>query len=118
MKNKNLIYGIILLILVATVVFLLNTREKLPSQISGQCGIESCNGLDITCGPNVPDQCLALYSAGDSCRQYVNCQNVNGQCTLEKSAKFDSCKSCIEKCELESKNDPENFSQCESSCIE
>ncbi|VVB75045.1 Uncharacterised protein [Candidatus Tiddalikarchaeum anstoanum] len=26
-----------------------------------KCGIENCHGLDITCGPNIPEVCTTLY---------------------------------------------------------
>lgn len=129
-KNKNLIYGTMAFLLLAVLsIFIWNNYQiqvqerpnkpiKLPPQISGKCGIENCNGLDITCGPNVPDGCPAIYAAGDNCRQYANCRVVNGQCRLEKTSKFDSCKSCVEKCEQDYKNDPDNVLECESKCAE
>ena len=132
MKNKNLIYGIriiIVLVLVILVIFIWNNYQiqvqerpdkpiKLPPQLSGRCEIENCNGLDITCGPNVPAGCPAMYQAGDNCRQYANCQVVKGQCTLVKAPKFDSCKSCIEKCEQNYPDDQIKFFECGSSCAE
>lgn len=130
MKKKNLIYAIIVaLILIVSSIFILNSYQiqvqerpdkliKLPPQISGECGIESCRGLDITCGPNVPESCDLMYMAGDNCRQYVNCQTVKGQCQLVKSPKFDSCKLCVEKCEQNFQNDQIKFFECESGCAE
>ena len=63
------------------------------------CGIENCHGLDISCGPNVPDACTAMYQLGDFCRQYANCSIINGSCALEQNQEFLTCKSCIEDCE-------------------
>ena len=126
MKNKSLIYGIIaLLLFVILSVFFWNNYQiqerpdkpiKLPPQISGKCGIENCHGLDITCGPNVPDACTAMYMAGDNCRQYASCQIIDELCTLEKTTKFDNCKSCVEKCEIDYTDDPTKFFECESKC--
>lgn len=130
MKNKNLIYGIIALIfLVVLFLFIWNNYQiqfqerqgkpiKLPPQISGECGMENCHGLDITCGPNIPEVCDKMYAAGDNCRQFASCQTINGQCKLEKTPKFDSCKSCVEKCEQDSQDDPIKFFECESECAE
>jgi len=91
---------------------------KLPPQISEKCGIENCHGLDITCGPNVADVCTEIYMAGDNCRRYANCQTIDGQCVLEKTPKFDSCKSCVEKCGIDYKDNQIEFFQCESKCAE
>lgn len=129
-KNKNLIYAItVALILIVSFIFIWNTYSiqiqekpvkpiKLPPPISGKCGIENCHGLDIICGPAVPDVCDTSYMAGDSCRQYASCQSVDGRCELEKSPKFDNCKSCVEKCEQDFQNDQIKFFECESKCAE
>ncbi len=91
-------------------------EEKAP--ITEKCGIENCHGLDITCGPNVPEICDLMYGAGDNCRQYASCQKTNGQCQLVKTNKFNDCKFCVEKCEQNFKNNQIDFFQCESKCTE
>lgn len=128
MKNKNLIYGVVtFLFLAGLFLFIWNNYQiqvqerpdkpiKLPPQISGNCGIENCHGLDITCGSDVPQACDMMYAAGDNCRQFASCQTIDGQCKLEKTPKFDSCKSCVEKCELNYKDDQIKFFDCESKC--
>lgn len=131
MKNKNLIYGIaVAFVLIVLAIFIWNNYQiqvqerpekpiKLPPQISGECGMQNCHGMNITCGyVNVPQACDMMYMAGDNCRQYASCQSVDGQCKLEKSLKFDSCKSCVEKCELDYKDDQIKFFECESRCSE
>jgi hypothetical protein len=128
MKNKNLVYGIIALLFLAVLyVYVWNNYQiqerpdkpiKLPPQISGSCGMENCHGLDIACGPNVPAACTEMYMAGDNCRQYASCQAIDGQCILEKTPKFDSCKSCVEKCGTDYKDNQIEFFQCESKCAE
>ncbi|MBU2028645.1 hypothetical protein KJ761_02010 [Patescibacteria group bacterium] len=90
--------------------------KKLFSPISTKCGMENCHGLDITCGPNIPEMCDEMFAAGDGCRQYASCQVIDGQCRLEKSSEFDSCKYCIEKCEIDYPNDLSNSFECESKC--
>lgn len=128
-KNKKLIYGAMIVFLIGLSLFIWNNYQvqvqeksdkpiKPPPQISGACGIESCHGLNITCGPNVPERCDLMYMAGDNCRQFANCQTIDGQCQLIQNQKFDDCKSCVEKCELEYKSDQINFFQCESKCAE
>lgn len=83
---------------------------------TGKCGIENCHGMDIVCGPNVAEICTEIYMAGDNCRQYASCQNIDGQCQLVKSAKFDACKTCMEKCTADHTDDPTGFFQCENKC--
>lgn len=127
-NNNNLWYALLAgaLVLVAVTFFWNNyqvqiqTRTdkpiKIPKAISKQCGIESCHGLDITCGPNVPEACTMMYMAGDNCRQFVNCAIIDNQCQLSASPKFDNCKNCVQKCEQAFKNDQIKFFECESGC--
>ena len=89
-----------------------------PAQPSGTCGIENCHGMDITCGANPAQICTDLYAAGDNCRRYANCAIVAGKCQLQQSAKFDGCKTCVEKCTSANKTDQIAFFQCESKCAE
>ena len=91
--------------------------DKLPPQAAAKCGIESCHGLDITCGPNIPEACDTMYTPSDGCRQYASCQTTDGQCKLEKTPKFDSCKACVEKCAKDFPNDPSKGYDCESGCM-
>ena len=128
MENKKIIYGIAILFLIGLSLFIWNNYQvqiqeraikpiKLPSQFSGKCGIESCHGLDITCGPNVPEVCDAMYMGGDNCRQYASCQIVDKKCQLVKNQKFNDCKSCVEKCSVDFKDDQIKFFECESKCV-
>jgi hypothetical protein len=61
------------------------------------CGFTSCHGLDLACG-QPPQACTATYQLGDRCRQYAYCTNANGSCTLVRTAAFDTCKSCMDRC--------------------
>jgi hypothetical protein len=86
---------------------------------SGNCGIKNCHGLDVVCGYiDTRLACNAMYGAGDNCRQFVSCKEVNGQCVTETSSRFDVCKTCVERCEKENKDDPPRFFECESKCAE
>lgn len=139
-NREKLIYGGVgLLLIVAVAFFVVNNQSgvdnktngtgkvedvddtdktvKTPSQPSGKCGMENCHGLEITCGAKVPDACTEMYAMGDGCRQFASCKNIDGKCSLDKTPKFDSCKSCVEKCEKSFPNDPIKVSDCESECI-
>lgn len=87
-----------------------------PTQDLEKCGIENCHGLDITCGSNVPEMCTMSYMIGDKCRQYASCEKKDGRCQLADSPKFESCKSCVEKCKSEFNNDPGKLFTCEGKC--
>jgi hypothetical protein len=128
MRNKNLIHIIALLLLIVLFLFIWNNYQirieerrdkpiKFPPQISEKCGIENCHGLDIACGPNVPDACTMIYMAGDNCRQFVSCKITNNQCELETTPKFENCKSCVEKCEVDYEDSQIGFFECESGCV-
>lgn len=127
--HKKLIYriAVLFLILIGLSILVWNNYQiqiqerpekpiQLPPQISGKCGMENCHGLDITCGPNVPDVCTEIYMAGDNCRQYVSCQIVDGGCQLIKTQRFNDCKSCVEKCSVDFEDDQIKFFECESKC--
>ncbi len=64
-----------------------------------KCGIESCHGYDITCGPDVPEVCNEIYQLGDFCRQYAVCEVFNGECQMVPNDKFDQCVACVNECE-------------------
>lgn len=87
------------------------------SSFAGEtCGIENCHGLDITCGPAVPEMCTAMYALGDRCRQYAQCAVIDGKCQLVKNPQFEACKACIKKCLSETSSDPIKAMNCESQC--
>jgi hypothetical protein len=128
MKHTKLIIGIIVfLALAVAAVFIWNNYKiqitdktdgltETPAQTTAKCGVENCHGLEITCGPNVADVCTEIYMAGDNCRPYASCKTINGQCALEKTPKFDSCKSCVEKCKTDYGTGQIEFFQCENKC--
>ena len=129
MENKKIFYGIAILFLIGLSLFIWNNYQiqiqesptkpiKLPPQLSGKCGIESCHGLDITCDPNVPEVCDLMYAASDGCRQYASCQVIDNKCQLIKTQKFNDCKTCVEKCSEDFKDDSMKSFECESKCIE
>lgn len=91
-------------------------QDSNDQEVSRQCGIQSCHGLDISCGSDVPQACTAEYKLGDFCRQYASCKTVEGTCQFVESEIFTACKSCVEKCE--NGQDPQQAFKCESKCRE
>ncbi len=120
MSQKFLYLTLLILLLISF--FLaqkwLNKTTKIDSSSSEKCGMENCHGLNITCGPKIPEICTMVYEPGDNCRQYASCQIINKKCQLVKSQKFEECKSCTEECKKNFENDPLRFSECESKCSE
>lgn len=127
LKNKKLVHGIIAIFVIVVAVFIWNNYQieiserpvkpiRPPAIISRECGIEQCHGLDISCGPNIPKQCTGMYSFGDGCRRFAHCETISRKCQLVKDPQFEKCKSCVEKCEADFKDDVAKASQCESDC--
>ena len=118
MLKRKVSYGVMIAFLIFMLFLLWDSyyskEKELPPGTLEKCGIESCHGLEITCGPNVPDVCTEMYAAGDNCRQYVECQIINGTCQLIKNVNFNSCKSCIMGCY--DIIDTIEFFECESEC--
>src|SRR3989338_8429018 len=81
--KKKLIIGLILLFVIGLSLFI-----WIRVQQSKVCGFQNCNGLDLSCGFNVPKICNSIYRIGDNCRQYASCQIVDGECNLVKDSKF------------------------------
>ena len=84
--------------------------------VTAACGIENCHGMDITCGPNPAEMCDMMYALGDKCRQYAQCSVVNGACTQVSNPAFDTCKSCVERCQQQFTDDQMGLWECEGKC--
>jgi hypothetical protein len=83
----------------------------------GECGFTPCHGLDLTCGPEIPEICTEVYQLGDKCRQFANCTiDSERTCRIVKTPEFDTCKSCVLLCLNESRNDPSKSFACEEKC--
>ncbi len=80
------------------------------------CGLMNCHGLDLACGTNPPEVCTMEYKLGDRCRQYAHCESSGGSCTLVKDAGFNTCKTCVEKCELRAGDNTLTAMSCEENC--
>ncbi|MAG91199.1 hypothetical protein CMO83_03880 [Candidatus Woesearchaeota archaeon] len=81
-----------------------------------KCGIENCHGLDIKCGSNVPDFCTEIYKLGDKCRQFANCETIDGSCQFVSNEQFEECKSCVDNCVAQYEDDANKAFECESNC--
>jgi len=80
------------------------------------CVLETCHGLDITCGSNTAMACTMMYGIGDKCLQYAKCGVQNGNCQQIQNPQFTECKSCIQKCLETSNDDSVKLFDCESRC--
>jgi len=86
---------------------------------SSSCQLETCHGLDITCGSNPPNMCTEIYMLGDSCLRYAKCGVVNDVCQPTENTQFTRCKSCVETCiKNEDKTNPQKTFECERNCIQ
>ncbi|MGB9911518.1 MAG: hypothetical protein ACPLKP_02860 [Microgenomates group bacterium] len=98
-----------------------NSSSKIPQNIpplsSQKCGIENCHGLEIKCGPNIPEVCSLEYQIGDGCRQFASCEIKEGKCQLVESDEFIYCKNCVEACIEKYSEEPEKLFNCEQKCL-
>ncbi|HII38458.1 TPA: hypothetical protein HA318_00440, partial [Candidatus Micrarchaeota archaeon] len=81
-----------------------------------KCELETCHGLEITCGPNPPDACTAMYGVGDRCLQYARCAVQDRTCRQVEDARFNRCKECAENCVTRYAGDPSDLFACEGNC--
>jgi hypothetical protein len=126
MKNKIpiLILMIIILFFIIIKYYRPNKSEILtpnndfnkPQPIDTKCGLETCHGLDVVCGSNPAQMCTEMYQIGDRCLQYVKCGILNGKCEQIENHLFTQCKSCVEKCIENNKEDVIKSFECESNC--
>lgn len=122
--NKKVLLAVIIPLLLVLAALAFPKKANPPTSVpqpnqpatSDKCGLENCHGLELSCGPNVPDVCTFLYQLGDNCRQYAKCEVVNNRCQLITEPKFTQCKSCVEKCLADFKDDPVKTSACEGRC--
>ncbi|OIP96975.1 hypothetical protein AUK40_04250 [Candidatus Wirthbacteria bacterium CG2_30_54_11] len=90
-----------------------------PVQTAQNCSLTPCHGLDISCElTDGPVACDMMYTIGDNCRQYASCEVTDGSCTLTTTSRFDSCKSCMERCQQSFGNDVTGLFECESLCVQ
>jgi hypothetical protein len=102
--------------------YFVKPSTAIPGTIGGStggsttCVVENCHGLDIKCGPNPAQVCTAMYGIGDRCLQYAKCGVLNGTCRQLENPQFTKCKSCVQKCTDDSKDDVTKLFDCESKC--
>jgi len=80
------------------------------------CGLTTCHGLDLACGPDAPQVCTMEYRLGDKCRQYARCDSSGGTCRLVTDPQFASCKSCVEQCAAKAGSNGQAAFECEATC--
>jgi hypothetical protein len=80
------------------------------------CGLTTCHGLDLACGPDAPQVCTMEYRLGDKCRQYARCDNSGGACRLVTDPQFVSCKSYVEQCAAKAGSNGQAAFECEATC--
>ena len=93
-----------------------NIPPAKPSPGLSSCGITTCHGLDLACGPNAPEICTMEYQLGDKCRQFASCDTSGGGCTLVTGPKFIACKTCVEQCQFAAGPDGLAAFSCEEKC--
>ncbi len=96
-KMKQLLIGLIFLPLILSGCTQIQSGPGLE-----KCGIEQCHGFDVTCGSDIPEACTQEFRLEDTCRQFVSCETIQGQCTLIEDEKFETCKNCVEQCKTDS----------------
>jgi hypothetical protein len=84
--------------------------------VGSSCGLTTCHGLDLACGPDFPQVCTMEYRLGDKCRQFVRCDSSGGSCNLVTDPKYTSCKSCVEQCTAKVGSDGTSAFECEAKC--
>lgn len=82
------------------------------------CGITNCHGLDITCGPGIPQACTMQYEFGDGCRQFAKCEVIDNKCQPNHDPRFEACKNCINDCAERAEIKEVDMYACESECID
>jgi hypothetical protein len=82
----------------------------------GACQLETCHGLEISCGANPPDVCTEMYMVGDKCLQYAQCGVRNGTCGPVENKSFTQCKTCVKNCINEHNDNIQKLFECESTC--
>jgi hypothetical protein len=97
MKRSGWIYitiAVLLLILIFFFIWEYKTWKIKEPPLSNleECGVENCHG-DIVCGPNIVEICDEMFAIEDACRQYESCKIVDGECVVERTPEFYTCKS-------------------------
>ncbi len=114
MKKKFISASIVIIIFLVSITILFYLKNIYSKAL--RCGVENCHGLDIKCGPKIPDACTMEYQIGDRCREYARCVIKNGKCQLEETNAFKECKICVQNCIETHKEDSTQQFECESSC--
>jgi hypothetical protein len=101
---------------VPTVPTAIPTTIPTATPAPSSCGLTNCHGLDVACGANPPQVCTEEYKVGDRCRKYARCDNSGGGCTLVTDPQFNTCKTCVQQCEIGAGVDDLAALSCEEKC--
>jgi len=93
-------------------------QKDKKGQPNQKCDITSCHGFDIECGPDSPQMCTMEYRLGDFCRQFAQCQVLQGECQFVENSTFMNCRSCVTQCDADHPEDPMAAFECENDCRE
>jgi len=93
-------------------------EEDCPSlkENNEACAVETCHGLDITCGSDSPRACTDMYALGDKCLRYAKCGVRDGTCRQVEDSRFTECASCVRKCVDSYGDDAMKQFECEGRC--
>ncbi len=81
------------------------------------CRLTPCHGLELTCGPEIPEVCTTVYQLGDKCRRFVQCTvDSAGTCQMVTMQEFTPCITCVRTCLNLSGNDLSKSFACEETC--
>lgn len=111
-----------LIILIYYVFCFSSCDEDIASTSNAVCEIDNCNGLSFSCGADAPTDCdETKYELGDYCRQFINCEILEGECQYIENEDFNNCLDCVLACEeaaYEAGGDYDIMYECESACRE
>lgn len=98
-------------------IFLIKKKEGVwEERKKDQCQVINCHGLEVECGFGKKMACTLEYAAGDVCRQYVDCQVVEGECRPKEKEEYHHCATCVKNCWESFSSDDPGVIDCEARC--
>lgn len=85
--------------------------------VQKQCVMNSCHGLNYTCGGEPPRGCTEIYMLGDACLKYATCGIAQHTCQPTENERFSTCRSCVEACMKDNSKDSKKTYTCEKKCV-
>lgn len=103
--------SLIIIVIAALIIVAIAQQFVVPSDM---CGVQNCHGLQVSCGPNIPDACTQEYQLGDACRPFMKCAVTQGSCQQVEIPHYQQCRDCVEQC-LQDFHGEDRFA-CEANC--